>query len=262
MRVHTMTMAVCTVLLLAGSTTACADDSATRERIAPALSESPDTLVLRVQELRSGPAPWEQGRLPTFSLYGGGRVVVPGPSAGALQQAREFHLPAEEFGSLLTSAVVAGLYQAHTYEDTDTVDATLLLVSLRANDDMRTTRVTEPEAHRSGPEGRVVAYVERLPGVPDGARVFQPTTLAVLATGGVSEGPTAAVPWPLRPLGDGTRTREGMCTLVTGDALTDVSRLAANASQETRWSSGGKLYAVSFRPLLPDEHTCQDVDTW
>jgi hypothetical protein len=47
---------------------------------------------------------------------------------------------------------------------------------------------------------------------------------------------------------------------VTGHQLVEATRLATNAEQQTRWSNGGKLYAVSFRPLLPDEHTCADLD--
>lgn len=217
---------------------------------------APDTLVLRAQEVRSGPAPWEMGQLPDFSLYGGGRVVVAAEPAGALEQAREFQLTIQEFERLVADAGAAGLDESRTYEDTDTTDASLLVVSLRTNDGVRTTRIAAPE--ESG--GLAVEYVERLPEAPQGAHEFRPTALAVLATSGVGEG-LAAEPWPLHPLAEGVRTSEGRCTVVTGDELTTAARLAANARQETLWSSGDTLYAVSFRPLLPDEHTCEDIDT-
>jgi hypothetical protein len=256
MRVRSVTVAVSAVLVLAGPMTACGGDSASPELNASA----PDTLVLRAQELRSGPAPWELGQLPAFSLYGGGRVLVAGNPAGALQQARDFQLPAPEFEQLVADAGAAGLGQARTYEDTDSTDASLLVVSLRTTDGIRTTRIAEPEAQGARSPRRVAEYVKRLPSAPREAHEFQPTALAVLATSGVSKGSTAAVPWPMRPLAEGIRTRQGMCTLVTGGELTEAMRLAASAEQQTRWSSGGKLYAVSFRPLLPDEHTCGDVD--
>lgn len=247
---------VVAVLLVAGSTVAC---GGAPERLASvmvgAASAAPDMLVLRAEELDSGGTPWDQGLLPAFSLYGGGRVVVPDSWAGALQRAREFQLPDQEFAQLVEDAGAAGLDQALKYEDTDVVDASALLVSLRTTDGVRDTWLIPPEADGAR---QVVEFFDQLPSAPPTAGEFQPTALAVLARGGVAEGPT--LPWPLHPLAEGTRTTEGMCTVVTGDALTEVMRLAASAAQDTRWTSGGTLYAVSFRPLLPDEHTCGDLD--
>lgn len=209
MRARALIAAV-TSVLLAGTTVARGGHSAPREGAPPVASAAPDMLVLQIRESHSGPAPWELGRLAGFSLYGGGRVVVPGESAGALQTAREFPLSGREYERIMTDARAVGL--------------------------------------------------GLLPDTPRGAREFRPTALAVLATGGVSAGSTPATPWPLHPLGEGTWTREGRCTVLTGDALTQARRLARNARQDSRWTSGGTLYAVSFRPLLPDEHTCQDLD--
>jgi hypothetical protein len=240
------------VSLLAGATACDGENRAT-----PVIAAAPDTLVLRVQEWDSGIPPWEKGRLPAFSLYGEGWVVVAGDPAGALQQAREFQLPAEEYERLVVDAGAAGLGQARDYEETASTDASLLKVSLRTADGLQATRIAAPEA-RTWLPGMVVNYVQRLPRAPRGTREFQPTALAVLATGGVSDGPTTA--WPLHPLTEGVRTYEGMCTVVTGDELATVTRLAADAQQQTRWSSGGSLYTVSFRPLLPDERTCADID--
>jgi hypothetical protein len=247
--VLTVGRVVVAVLLIAGSPAACGEDTAAPE-------VAPDTLILRVQEFRGGPAPWERGMLPAFSLYGGGRVVIPGGWDGARQRAQEFRLPVTEFEQLVADAGDAGLSESRVYEDDDTSDASLLLVSLRTTDGVHITRVTAPEA--SGAR-QVADYVEQLPTASPTAQELQPTALAVLATGGVAEGPT--LPWPRHSLAEGTRTTEGMCTVVTGGALAEVMRLAASAAQQTRWSSGGNLYAVSFRPLLPDEHTCGDIDT-
>ncbi|MFI6340253.1 hypothetical protein [Streptomyces sp. NPDC050535] len=105
-----------------------------------------------------------------------------------------------------------------------------------------------------------MAYVERLADAPRGTREFRPTAPAVLATGGVGAGSVPAAPWSLRPLTEGIRTREDRYTVLTGDTLTGALGLARGARQDSRWSSGGRLYAVSFPPLLPDEHTCRDLD--
>lgn len=48
---------------------------------------------------------------------------------------------------------------------------------------------------------------------------------------------------------------------MNGDDLADVKRLAQGTRQEdSRWSSASKTFAVSFRPLLPDEHSCKDIN--
>ncbi|MDQ0604653.1 hypothetical protein QF037_008998 [Streptomyces canus] len=259
MRAPAVTAAV-TAVLLAGTSVACGGQSSSREGAPPVASAPPDLLVLRTQESHSGPAPWELGRLPGFSLYGGGRVIVPGEPAGALQTAREFPLSGPQYERIMTDARAAGLGRARTYEDSRSTDASLLRVTLRTTGGVRTTRIAAPEAGGTGSRGELLEYVERLPDAPRGAREFRPTALAVLATSGVSAGSASATPWPLRPLSEGTWTREGRCTVLTGQALTQAQHLARDARQDSRWTSGGSLYAVSFRPLLPDEHTCRDLD--
>ncbi|WP_329342994.1 hypothetical protein OG866_41885 [Streptomyces sp. NBC_00663] len=258
MRAPTVTAAA-TAVLLAAAAVACGADSAAPQAAPPVVSAAPDVLVLRTQESRSGPAPWERGRLPDFSLYGGGRVVVPGEPAGALQTAREFRLTDREYGRRLADAAAAGFDRNRTYEDSSGTDASQLRVALRTSKGLRTTRITAPEAGGDGSRAKALSYVEHLPQPPRGAREFRPTALAVLATSGVSAGSTPAVTWPLRPLAEGTLTPQGRCTILTGDALSQALRLARTARQDTRWTSGDTLYAVSFRPLLPDEHACQDL---
>ncbi|MFJ2237962.1 hypothetical protein [Streptomyces sp. NPDC087859] len=160
----------------------------------------------------------------------------------------------------MADARVAGLGRARGYEDSGSTDASLLRVTLRTTEGLRTTRIAAPEAGGTGSRRELLEYVDRLPDAPRGAREFRPTAPAVLATSGVSAGSASVTPWPLRPLSDGTWTREGRCTVLTDEALTQVQRLARDARQDSRWTSGGSLYAVSFRPLLPDGHTCRDLD--
>ncbi len=217
------------------------------------------TLVLRVDELHSGLRPWERGPLPRFSLYGGGRVVVPGEGAGALRSAREYKFSAEDYRALVQAAYSAGLDRAreHTYEGQ--TDASLLLIALGTPSGVQTTRITAPEAGGNGERGQALEFARSLPRPPESTSEYRPTELAVLATGGVADG--GAQPWPLFPLELGAPTGNGTCTVVKGDELTAVLRLAQDIRQEdSRWTSAGKTFAVSFRPLLPDEHSCADLD--
>jgi hypothetical protein len=47
---------------------------------------------------------------------------------------------------------------------------------------------------------------------------------------------------------------------VTGDEAKAVLAAAAKANSLTPWTSGGKTWRVGLRPLLPDEHTCADLN--
>ncbi|MEV6815691.1 hypothetical protein AB0M52_26735, partial [Micromonospora sp. NPDC051296] len=49
------------------------------------------------------------------------------------------------------------------------------------------------------------------------------------------------------------------CVTVTGDAVPKLLAAAANASAATPWTSGGKRWTVTLRPLLPDETDCGDL---
>lgn len=90
---------------------------------------------------------------------------------------------------------------------------------------------------------------------------YEPTALAVLAwrADGAGEDDTKA--WPLAEppvvaAGDGYGPG---CTLLTDADLAAVLEAAASASTQTVWTSGSDAYELAFHPLLPYEHTCEDV---
>jgi hypothetical protein len=82
-------------------------------------------------------------------------------------------------------------------------------------------------------------------------RPFEPTAIAVLATP-VDDVEGTIVEWPLAGLAP-------RCVIVAGADLDLVLPLAERSSWATRWHSGESDWRIVFRPLLPDEHTCQDI---
>ncbi|HEX6683904.1 MAG TPA: hypothetical protein VF062_13965 [Candidatus Limnocylindrales bacterium] len=216
--------------------------------------------MLRVAESHSNPYPWDLGPLPRFSLYGGGRVIVAEQGKAAVRSAREFKLSAEQYRELVERAYAAGLWQSASHEYTDQTDSSVLLVTLRTEEGTSTTRVVAPEVDRGGARERVLDFVAGLPATPGTAGGYRPSALAVLATGGVDDGGKAPRPWPMHPLNTGTRTREGQCVVVTGAELDRALDLGKDlVAKDSRWSSDAKTFAVSFRPLLPDERHCADL---
>jgi hypothetical protein len=65
--------------------------------------------------------------------------------------------------------------------------------------------------------------------------------------------PPSELAWP------GPALAPGACTVVTGAEAGEVLEAAAAASVETRWTVGQQVLRLAFRPLLPHERTCEDV---
>jgi hypothetical protein len=91
--------------------------------------------------------------------------------------------------------------------------------------------------------------------VSSGDELYDPTELAVFAADPAA-GEEGIEPetrdWPLPELTRG-------CSVVSGPHLSSVLDAALQANQLTRWRSGGEVFGVTFRPLLPHEHACDDV---
>ena len=67
--------------------------------------------------------------------------------------------------------------------------------------------------------------------------------------------------WPIRPELDrfgepDANMTDVRCGVVVGDDLSTLLPEAQSANQLTPWVSDSDEFALVFRPLLPDEHTC------
>ena len=63
----------------------------------------------------------------------------------------------------------------------------------------------------------------------------------------------------VRPWFGDTLTSDGTCKLMTKQENERLVRLLPKLNSATRWSSGGKIWYVTLRPLLPHERNCSDI---
>jgi hypothetical protein len=102
--------------------------------------------------------------------------------------------------------------------------------------------------------------------LPEGSlgpeRPYTPTELRVFVTAYRADPQLRQRPvrWPLArpldPFGERAAAFEGRCGVLTGDEAATLLAAAREANELTPWTSDGRRFALVFRPLLPDEHTC------
>jgi hypothetical protein len=248
------------VLALAGLAACTRDRSGTGP--VPDPPADPGVLVLQLRETPGMPGPTEVGALPEFSLYGGGRVLVPGDRAGALQTARSYQLTASAYHDIYRRAFAAGLNVSRRIDQPPAPDAPTLTVSLLIPDGTRVTTVTTPAQHDRQRDPiaalRGSLHPDSWPGgdLVAGPSAYQPTQIAVIATWSAPASAGPAPDWPLDPLGTGERVDSGQCRIYPSDR---IGQLAGAATPNTRWRSDDALFYTVFRPLLPGETGCASL---
>jgi hypothetical protein len=251
-----------------------------------------DELVLRV-EVGGGFVPVEfvLTQIPSFSLYGDGRIITLGPQieiypGPALPNLLVTHISEEGVQRILQAARDAGLLGPdRQYDYPGVADAATTTFTLVAEGSTHVTSayalgesfndglLKEDELHgrralldfqarlsdlRSWlPEGSVG---EETPFEFDELRIF----VRPEAPQSEPELEQRPVTWPLpddlasfgAPVEISPELR---CGTVDGDELQQVLDRAAEANTLTPWLSGGKPYSLIFRPLLSDESGCPDT---
>jgi hypothetical protein len=228
-------------LLLAG----CAHDGPARTPITPA----PDDVVLRTVTVGGVAGLGGKGTLPDVSIYGDGRVI-----AGDASWANEYRLTPAAYARLISQARKAGLGRPRTIDDSHVADAFYSVVSFAEDRPAATSKIIK----MPGQGGAAAAFVARLNprtwpagDLRAGPRPYAPANVAVLAAPPPSAEPGR--PWPFGRLGGGTPVAAVTCTVLTGGDATRARRLADTSDL---WTDHGRTYAVTFRPLLPDEPDC------
>jgi hypothetical protein len=248
-----------------------------------AVPAAADTLVLRVERTGGFAGPARQvGQLPTVSVYGDGRVITVGPQIAIYPGPAMPNLRVQQAAPATIDALLAKAHEAGVGGSVDLgrpgiADGTTTRITAegRTLDAYALNEAQPNDAALTGAQraarAKLAAFVQQLTELPTAkgmpeAQPYRPEGLAVLAqpwvkpADGLPSRPAAA-PWPgpalpgesLRPAG-----QQG-CVTVTGDEAGKVLAAAKNANQNTPWTSGGKTWTISFRPLLPDESGCADL---
>jgi hypothetical protein len=216
----------------------------------------------------------QRGDVPQVSVFGDGRVIIIGPTilefpGPALPNLQEFRVTGDGLGKIIDEGRDAGLLDdpPPDYGDPGVTDQPTTTVTVRVDGRARTIDVYAlnfsdgvTAAQREN-RGRLTNFIELAgdPGallpvvVPGSTRRYDPVAVAVLVRpSDTTDGDTHA--WPLGDLA-GTE-----CFVLGGSDAAAVLEAARTAREGDAWESAGATYSVVFRPLLPDEHTCEDVD--
>jgi hypothetical protein len=249
---------------------------------------APSAVVLQVESGGGFVAPQAMlGRLPSFTLYGDGTVIVPGAvpqiSPGpAISPLLRRHLSERQVQALLRNAQRAGLLArgAISYGNMGTVgvsDAPTTTLQLHAAGrtivrSAYALGMTAGSSRMPPAQARARRALARfIAGLPHGlaGAPYVPRRVAVYVTPSAAPAQPGSRPivWPLasdlatagRPSGAGSSYR---CIAVRGGDTGRLLALVRTANDQSRWVSRGRsatAYALVFRPLLPDERSCASL---
>jgi hypothetical protein len=276
------------VIGVAALATACADHpTVPGDGPGPTYPRGGDQLVLRIDTSGGFVAPQQTlQQMPSFSLYGDGRVITqgaqteiyPGPALPSLVVTS---ITPPGVQSILEDALAAGLGESHSYSTMTVSDMPTTTFTLNVNGETHTTQVYALGAGSSGPgmtaeERKARAALERLSSeatdlrrsLPAGSvgpdRQYAPEALRVFVQpyehqrDPMLHEPEVAWPvsTPLASFGGETSAPGIRCGAVTGADARQLLNAAESANQLTPWTSDGEQYSLTLRVLLPDEHGC------
>ena len=227
------------------------------------------------------PVEYNYTSLPQFSLYGDGRLIVPGPTTlqypgPALPNLQTTTVSEETIQAMLAAAKEAGLFQNGVdYGQPGVTDVGTTTIVINADGTTYQSDIyalgfedasgltTEQQQARAAVNDLMTKLND--PSVLGSEElVWEPYDFAALevysravdpATTGSTDIEPNHLPWPLEDLSTaGEEVFDGLRkVVVTGDDLETLRPLLDQATQITLWKSGDTEYNLWFRPLLPDE---------
>jgi hypothetical protein len=278
--------------VLAGCGSVAAADVSGRAAPAPRSPTSPVRPALLVQVKITGGfvGPFmDYKRIPTVSVYADGQVVAPGPepmlSPGLALPNLRLRTVSPANATRLAGLAHVALSGATDFGSPPIADATTTVFTLIEHGHARTVPVYA--LGEVGPDGlsltraqranraRMRTLLEALTNLPRtlgtaGAgpdRRYRPNAIAALGSPWTSTVPAGArvLPWPGAPLpgvvlpGHPVGVECLNCAVSTGPSLARLLPVAGGATTDTLWSSRGRIWSVTFRPLLPDETGCESL---
>jgi hypothetical protein len=275
------------VLLLA----ACAERSDAGGSPAPespaptaALPEDGDVLVLEVAFTGGFVTPdMLASRLPVVSVYADGRVLSEGPVVAiypgpAWPNVQLQQTDRETVQRLVDDALAAGVGDTTDLGSPPIADApsTRFTVTTAEGTTVReayalsegtgaTSGLTADQQAARAELAELLAELTDLPATLDAAGPYEPSAVAALARPWTAEpdpavGERPAVPWPGPALPGEPVVADLTCVVATGEQAAALTTAARAADQLTPWTTpDGAVWAVTFRPLLPQETGCTDL---
>jgi hypothetical protein len=273
-------VAALVLLLLLG---ACATSTGSGGEDGSPYPYAPDQLVLRVA-YTGGFVPPQMltSRLPLVSVYGDGRVLTEGPIPAihpgpALPNIQVTRIERSDVQDLVAAALDAGVGDSADLGTPPVADAPSTRFTVATGLE---TIEREVYALQEAPEdgggltadqvtarAKLAEFLARLTGLSAGRSApYTPVAVAGLVRPGAPTDDPQLVqpeqPWPGPDLpGEPLSGPAGLsCVVATGDQATAVLTAAGHANQLTPWvSPDGTRWTVTFRPLLPDESGCADL---
>lgn len=230
------------------------------------------------------PIEYQYTLVPEFTLYGDGRIIVPGPvtmqyPGAALPNLQTTVASEDVVQTMLATAEEAGLFQNGVdYGQPGVADVGTTTITVNAGGATYTSQIYALGFDSGGnltmQQQQARAAVNDLRGkLSDPSnftseqpvwesydftaiRIFSRRVDATQSTNPTDIRPNH-LPWPLADLatsGEPVANAQGLRKLeVSGDDLATLRPLLQKATQITLWESGNAQYSLFFRPLLPDE---------
>ncbi|MDG4772543.1 hypothetical protein [Solwaraspora sp. WMMD792] len=248
-----------------------------------------DTLVLRVDHTGGFTMPAALlTRLPVVSVYADGRVITQGPTilvypGPAMPNLQVQTISAEQVDELVKQALAAGVGTEQDLGRPPVADATSTRFTVLTDNGVEQLEVYALSDDASGDAGLTdeqVAARDKLRdfadsltelsggvgAAPEDSEPYVAHAIAAVAEPWVAvdesvdaSQPEVAWPGPELPGESLSETLDLGCVTVTGEALEKLRSAAADATTATPWTSAGKRWTVTLRPLLPDETDCSDL---
>jgi len=221
---------------------------------------------------------------PQFALYGDGHIIVPGPVAEIypgplLPNLLVMRVTPAEIQTILAAADEASLLgpDAH-YDATNIFDADATIFTTIVDGRTHTISAyalfevgTTEDAAVTAARVKLAKFRDRMSNLTaflgrpvNDAEAYVPTGMRVFTRLADAPDPTASavqtVAWPLSldpaAAGQPTTVPQTRCIPLSGGDLATFLAVATTANTATLWTYGTVLYAVSVRPLYPDETDC------
>jgi hypothetical protein len=242
-----------------------------------------DGLVLRAEFVGGLVTPAAgAGRLPLVSVYADGRVLTEGPVAAiypgpALPNVQEQPIERGAVQDLVDRALAAGVAETSDLGTPPVADApstrfTLVTAAHTYVREVTALWETPPEgngltADQQAARKELSEFLTVLQGPPEGAASvpYAPSAVAAMVTPWVDpqDGlpqPEVAWPGPALPGEPTGGLPDATCVTATGDQAQALVTAAGAANAATPWvTPDGARWSVTFRPLLPDESSCADL---